>query len=85
MGSLTAEERKWVRRVQKALKDCPSKRIGFFTIGDPQVTLYDLDKYEEIPRRERDNKDLVCLLEKYDLKLDDESLFFPNQVEGVCG
>lgn len=85
MSNLTAEERKWVRRVQKALKDCPSKRIGFFTIGDPQVELYDLDKFKAIPRRERDNTDLVGLLDKYDLRLDDERLHFPSHVEGVCG
>lgn len=85
MGSLTAAERKWVRGVQKALKNCPSKRIGFFTIGDDNVVLYDLEKFDKIPTRISDEADLVSLLDKYDLRLDDEVIYFPNCVEGVCG
>ncbi|WP_435331596.1 hypothetical protein [Morganella morganii] len=48
MSKLTKEEIKWVEKVQKALNECPSKRIGFFTIGDSDVTLYDTEKMDEI-------------------------------------
>lgn len=85
MSQLTPEEKKWVRGVQKALKNCPSKRIGFFTIGDDNVVLYDKDKFDQIPRHITDNADLVSLLDKYDLRLDDEVIYFPTNVEGVCG
>ena len=39
MSELTAEERKWVKQVQKVLDKCPSKRIGFYTIGDNNIGL----------------------------------------------
>ncbi|EMK1274663.1 hypothetical protein V8M30_000246 [Serratia marcescens] len=46
MAELTAAERKWLNEVQKVLNRCPSTRLGFFTIGDKDVFVYDkrLDK-----------------------------------------
>lgn len=37
---LTPEETKWIKRVQRALDACPSDDLGFFTIGDKDVTVY---------------------------------------------
>ncbi|MBI6134373.1 hypothetical protein JEP93_14265 [Serratia marcescens] len=41
MTELTAAERKWLNDVQKVLNRCPSKRLGFATLGDRNVTVYD--------------------------------------------
>jgi hypothetical protein len=45
---LTRDERKWLRDVQRVLDACPSDRLGFYTIGDPQVTVYNRTKEEKI-------------------------------------
>ncbi|QHC46415.1 hypothetical protein EFZ62_16165 [Serratia marcescens] len=39
--ALTAAEKKWVNDVQKVLNRCPSKRLGFATAGDSDITVYD--------------------------------------------
>lgn len=41
MVELTAAERKWLNDVQRVLNRCPSKRLGFATMGDRDVTVYD--------------------------------------------
>ncbi|EPA9109503.1 hypothetical protein [Serratia marcescens] len=41
MAELTAAEKKWVSDVQKVLNRCPSKRLGFATAGDRDITIYD--------------------------------------------
>jgi hypothetical protein len=51
---LNDEERAWVKRVQKLLNSCPSDRLGFFTIGDRSVEIYDKSYDEEIEAHGRD-------------------------------
>ena len=41
MTEFTKEENRWVRRIQKALNECPSDRLGFYTTGDKDVTIFD--------------------------------------------
>jgi len=41
MSDLTKEERAWLRKVQRVLDECPSKRLGFYTVGDPTIAVYD--------------------------------------------
>ena len=48
MDKLTKEEAAWLKKLQKVLSACPSTRLGFYTIGDAQITVFDLDKQEEI-------------------------------------
>lgn len=38
---LTAKERAWAEELNRVLQACPSKRIGAFTIGDANLSLYD--------------------------------------------
>lgn len=45
---MTDAERKWVKKLQKVLNECPSERIGFYTTGDRSVTVYDRSKEEDI-------------------------------------
>ncbi|MDX7490210.1 hypothetical protein [Serratia marcescens] len=45
--ALTTEEKKWVSDVQKVLNRCPSKRLGFATTGDRDITVYD-SSYSEL-------------------------------------
>lgn len=38
---LTKAEADWIRRLEKVLLACPSKRLGLFTIGDANLTVID--------------------------------------------
>ena len=41
MATLTKAEKAWIAKLQKVLNECPSDRIGAYTIGDPDLELYD--------------------------------------------
>lgn len=45
---MTKEEAAWVKRLQKVLNTCPSTRIGGYTVGDADITLYDRSREDEI-------------------------------------
>ena len=38
---LSGREQAWIDRLQKVLDACPTKRIGFYTIGDAELSIYD--------------------------------------------
>lgn len=82
MATLTKKERAWIDEVNEVLSRCPSpEKIGFFTIGDPVIGLYDLRHDKEINDT---NDDLVCVAQRNGW-LFDGRLEFPSSVNGVCG
>ncbi|MGL5386665.1 MAG: hypothetical protein ACRDCA_12555 [Serratia sp. (in: enterobacteria)] len=81
MAELTVEERKWIKQVNALLKKCPSKRIGFYTIGDDSIGLYDTSYQDEINAADID---LVRALNITGHGFS-EDIYFPNAVQGVCG
>ncbi|WP_439076075.1 hypothetical protein [Serratia sarumanii] len=48
MAKLNKKERAWLDELQEVLNRCPSERLGFYTIGDPQIVVYDRSKESEI-------------------------------------
>lgn len=49
MAKLTKKERAWIDELQEILDRCPSpKKIGFYTIGDQNIHLYDLRRDKEV-------------------------------------
>lgn len=48
MAKLTKIEQKWLDDLQAVLDRCPSKRLGFYTIGDRSVTVFDRSKEGQI-------------------------------------
>jgi hypothetical protein len=38
---LNKAERDWLLKLQAVLDECPSSRIGAYTIGDPMISIYD--------------------------------------------
>ena len=38
---LTEREIAWLKKLQSVLDDCPSDRLGAYTIGDPVLHIYD--------------------------------------------
>ncbi|EDX5485383.1 hypothetical protein CSU65_003685 [Salmonella enterica subsp. diarizonae] len=82
MAKLTKKEQAWVDEVNTVLSRCPSpEKIGFFTIGDPVIGLYDLRRDKEIS----DSDDDLVRVAQQNGWLFDERLEFPSAVNGVCG
>lgn len=50
MAKLNKKERAWLDELQDVLNRCPSERLGFYTVGDPQINVYDRSKELEIER-----------------------------------
>ncbi|CAI0829742.1 hypothetical protein [Serratia entomophila] len=82
MAKLNKKERDWIDRLNAVLAECPSpEKIGFFTIGDNSVGLYDLRHDDEISATD---DDLVRVAQRNGW-LFDETIEFPSSVNGVCG
>ncbi|EPK7771236.1 hypothetical protein QFL30_003569 [Klebsiella oxytoca] len=82
MAKLTKKEQAWVNEVNAVLERCPSpEKIGFFTVGDSAVGLYDLRHDKEISDT---NDDLIVVAQRKGWSFD-ERLEFPSAVNGVCG
>ncbi len=43
---LTKKEIAWLAKVEDVFKDCPSDRLGIYTVGDSTLHVYDKDKIE---------------------------------------
>ncbi|EHC1961016.1 TPA: hypothetical protein QIT63_002698 [Escherichia coli] len=85
MMEFTKSELAWVKRVQKVLDACPSKRIAFATSGDRDLALFDVGQYEEIFERVENTSAefisaAVAIGAIFPLRL-----IFPNQVESTAG
>lgn len=48
MSKPTKDEAAWLAELQELLDRCPSKRMGFYTIGDPSIVVYDHSKDAKI-------------------------------------
>ncbi|QYC52621.1 hypothetical protein [Salmonella phage SSBI34] len=81
MQKLTKAEEKWIRDLQKVIDRCPSDRLGFYTIGDPMIGIYNLEFLDKISDMKGD---LVSILNQNGWGFD-EIIYFPAPVEGVCG
>lgn len=81
MAELTAAEKKWIKQVNALVAKCPSKRLGFYTIGDNYIGLYDRVELNKLPD---EGGDLVLIIQREGINFDDH-LYFPENVEGVCG
>lgn len=80
---LSAAEAKWLKKLNKLLAECPSERIGFYTIGDPAVEMYDLGRQAEIDELMDKGKDFSPSAEKLGAKLG--TLRFPSCVHSTAG
>lgn len=80
---MTKEERKWVAKLNKMLANPPSTRLGFFTIGDNYISMYNT---EVLPADSPllDNTDLIGVANSAGA-LFGEVIYFPDSVQGVCG
>jgi hypothetical protein len=79
MSELTSDENKWLKKLQRVLNECPSKRLGFYTIGDHDVFVFDKDK-EHLLDGERD---FCVMVDEHDAGLG--ILIFPSGVYSTAG
>lgn len=85
MSELTQAEKKWVRDVQKVLDRCPSERIGFYTVGDSEVSLFDRAKETQITaRQDRSGMDFGPAATVVNAQFD-HALRFPSNVHSTAG
>ncbi len=84
MAKLTKAEAAWVAELQEVLDRCPSKRLGFFTIGDSTVSIYDNKKDDKITEhQDRKGSDFCTAVRAYDAALGE--IKFPFNVHSTSG
>jgi hypothetical protein len=76
-------EKKWLKDVQAVLDRCPSDRLGFFTIGDPDVTVIDQPETDKYERANNPGGDYCNTVEKAGTCLG--RLNFPANVHSTAG
>lgn len=85
--NLTKKEIAWVDELNEVLARCPSpKKIGFYTIGDPQLCLYDLRRIDEVTNAldSRKSSDWCTAVQNIGAGFD-EVIYFPSAVESTAG
>jgi hypothetical protein len=87
MSELTKKERDWIAELQTVLDKCPSKRLGFFTIGDPDITIYDLNKHKKITElmNKHGNYDFCTAVDELDAGFVGGYINFPSPVASTAG
>lgn len=87
MTTSSKKDQAWLDELQAVLNRCPSpKKIGFYTIGDPTVFLYDLRKVKEVENALDTGKasdwSPACSVVGAHI---DEVIIFPSPVESTAG
>lgn len=82
---LTKAESKWLEDLKALLASCPSKRLGFYTIGDPGISVYDYTKEKEISALMDRQGNLYYPGAVDSLDAEITFLNFPNCVHSVSG
>ncbi len=87
MATLTKKERAWLNELQDVLDRCPSpKKIGFYTIGDKSIYLYDLRRMDEIMEALDNRSSMDWCVAVHDMNAGfDEKILFPSSVESTAG
>ena len=80
---LSKRETAWIARLQKVLDACPNKRLGFFTIGDQNVTVYDRRFDSIIEGYPYNNMDFCTVVDE--LGIDLGTVDFPAEVHSTAG
>lgn len=87
MAKLTKKEQAWIDEVNAVLARCPSpEKIGFYTIGDPNVMIYDKRKEKEIEDKldARSSSDWCVAVRDADAEID-ANIYFPSAVLSTAG
>lgn len=85
MATLTKQENVWIKKLNKLLAECPSKRLAFATTGDCDVSIFNQPQYDAICDEQENNGGEFISAAARIGALFDEVLSFPNQVESTAG
>lgn len=80
---LTKAEKAWIEKVQALLRECPSKRIAGYTIGDNDIVLYDTKFDDEIRAIQDDGADFCSGVNATGAEL--ERLYFTFPIHSTAG
>lgn len=83
MARLTKDEKKWLADLQEVLDRCPSKRLGFYTIGDSDVTIFDKDLTDKYEHEHGDGRDFCQTVDRAGARLGE--IIFPSGVASTAG
>ncbi|HIH7354519.1 TPA: hypothetical protein ACYRHH_004593 [Escherichia coli] len=80
MATLTKKEQAWLSELQNVLDRCPSpKKIGFYTIGDKNIYLYDLCRMDEIMEALDNRSSMDWCVAVHDMNAGfEEKILFPS-------
>ncbi len=80
----TNAEQAWINKLQSVLDECPSGRLGAFTIGDESIVLFVSSKYEDqLQKPGYEEIDVCKTVEKAGAQVG--QLRFPFQVWSTAG
>lgn len=79
---LTSEEKKWLKKLQNVLNECPSNRMEAYTIGDAFITIFDVSAYNS-EEAKRDNCDWCHVVSATNTEL--ANINFPFAVAATAG
>jgi len=84
MAELTKKESAWLDKFQTLLDNCPSERLGFFTIGYSNVIVYDNSMDNELDDMQSSGYgDFCSCVKSIDAQLGE--LVFPSAVLSTAG
>lgn len=83
MARLTKAEKQWIEDLQEVLDRCPSERLGFYTIGDANVTVIDRVLTQKYEGKHGDDRDYCTTVELARARLGD--IVFPSGVASTAG
>ena len=83
---LTRTERAWLAEFQAVLDRCPSTRIGFYSIGDANLGLYDATREQEIGEElDVNGGEWGSAAARLKADFDQLTLRFPTAVQSTAG
>lgn len=87
MSKLTKAEQAWLEKLQTVLNECPSNRLGFYTIGDNNLSVFDKRKESKINDAMDAGmsgcSDFGPAVDKFNAYLGE--LIFPSEVHSTSG
>ena len=82
----TKVEKDWIAKLQAVLDECPTRRIGFYTVGDASLSVYDRTKEKLIGDCQDSGADFCHAVQKAKAEISNvDSIDFPALVHSTSG
>lgn len=84
MSELTAIEKAWLKKAQRVMNQCPPS-LGFYTTGDPALSVYDMEKEDAIHEQMDNGKASDFCVAVFNIDAHKGELQFPCAVHSTAG